>query len=264
MKYNLLLVFVLSLFLTKSFSQAETLLASDFGINISYQLVLEKEGKKKNTYLLIINAENVSETSLFYSVQLHKNDKKEWILPVVPKEKSFTRVKITNANTFFGSSKLLFGDKTKHELKDNQSLLELKKGKVYTEKMRFKIKSDIQPKITNTFLRSLKKIENFEFKLGATVLDGNYVSNCSDDTINLEFHQSKKREDNTITEVMNGEKYIWIRFNRTTFIRKDNPDYWLTYNEKQKTFSFSTPEGTTCNWEKESNNSIDQSFVKPR
>lgn len=264
MKYKLLFTFVLLLFFINNYSQEQILLTNDFGVNITYQLILEKEGKKRNTYLLIVKTKNTTEASLFYSVQLHKDDKKEWNLPVVPKEKSFTKIKVTNANSFFGSSKLLFGDITKHELKDFQTLLELKNDTVYIEKMRFKIKSNKTPIVSNTYLRRLKKIDQFEFKIGVNTLNGNYTSNCNDNVINLKFQQSKRQKDDIITEVINGTKFIWTRFNKTTFIRKDNPEYWLTYNQKDKIFSFSTPEGTVCNWHKEDITTNNQSLTSTK
>lgn len=250
MKTKLLFIIAFLLIANKVSSQEEKQLASRDGVTVSYQLILENEGKKKDSYILIVNTENTSDTDLYYNVELHKDNNGNWALPILPEQKGFTKIKVRNSTGWFGDGQSLIGEQTDYITTNNSILFKIKKGNIYSEETDFRVKKGNKPLITNTYLRRLKKIEEFDLKISSKMLDGNYISSCGNMQINISSGNSTERGD-FLTQTTNGKQFIWLRSTTTTFVRENNSDYSLTYNKNNGTFTYSTSDGITCNWKKE-------------
>ena len=197
-----------------------------------------------------MKAENTSDTDLYYSVELRKDNNGNWMLPIIPDQKGFTKIKVLNSTGWFGDGQSLIGDQTDYVTTNNSLLFVIKKGNTYSEETSFKVKKGNKPIITNTFLRSLKKLQDFDLKISSKMLDGNYISSCGNVQINISFVNSIERGDFLI-QTTNGKQFIWLRTSTTTFVRENNSDYSLTYNKNNGTFTYSTSDGITCVWKKE-------------
>ncbi len=249
MKTNLLLIIVFLLSICKVSSQEEKQLANRDGINVTYQLILEEKGKKKDKYILIVNAVNTSDENLYYSIQLSKDEEGNWFIPS-DSEKGFTKIKVRNSTGLFGNGQSIRGDKTDDITTNDKILFEIKRDNIYTRETTFKVKPGEKPLITNTFIKTLKKIEDFDFKVSSKMLNGNYISSCGDLKINISFEDSPERG-NYLRQTTIGKQFIWIRSSETTFIRENSTDYSLTFNKKDNTFTYSTSDGIVCTWKRE-------------
>jgi hypothetical protein len=231
-------------------SQEEIILANRDGVKISYQLILEDAGKKKDKYILIVQAENISDVDLYYSVRLTNNEDGTWSLPIIPEEIGFTKIKVRNSTGLFGNGQSIFGDETPFVTTNDYILYELKIGNMYVEETIFKLKSGEKPLITNSFTKSLKEIEEFDIKIFSKMLNGNYISSCGNIVVNISAESSPERGD-YLLQTTNGKQFVWIRKSETTFIRENGSGYSLTFNKTDKTFTYSTADGISCIWKKE-------------
>ncbi|WP_405293710.1 hypothetical protein [Algibacter sp. Ld11] len=241
---------ILSLLLImKVSSQDEKQIASKDGVNVSYQIILEEESKKKDKYILIVNYENVSDQDLYYEVQLTKDSEGQLSLPIIPEEKAFTKIKVRNSTGLFGDGQSLIGDATDLITTSNTLLFELKQGDVSSQETTFKVKSGVKPLITNTYLKSIKSIDEFDLKISSKMLNGDYISSCGNLKININSGNSEEDGD-YLLQTTNGKQFIWLRSSETTFTRKNNSDYTLTFNKHNNTFTYATSDGITCSWDK--------------
>lgn len=244
---NITIIIALLFFSPKLSSQEEIKLGNKDGIKITYQLLLEDAGKRKDKYILIVNAANEGNTDLYYDVKLTKSNEGNWELPVMPSAKGFSKVLVRNSTGLFGDGQSLIGDLTKLVTTDNSILFELKKGDIYTQETTFKVKKDVKPLITNTFSKTIKELENYDLKISAEMLKGDYVSSCGNIKININVRNSEEKGD-FIIQTTNGKQFVWLRNSETTFVRENNDDYTLTFNKDNNTYTYSTSDGITCNW----------------
>lgn len=249
MKIKLTLIITLLFLTIKVTGQEEKKIANKDGINVTYQLILEKETKKKDKYILIVNAINEGETDLYYSVALTKNKEGKWQLPYTPSEKGFTKIKARNSTGIFGNGQSIIGDQTKLITTGNSVIYKIKKGNIYTRETTFKVKTGVKPLITNTFTKTFKNLDDFDLKISSDMLNGDYTSSCGNMKITINVDNSTERGD-YILQTTNGKQFIWIRKSETTFTRENSEDYTLTYNKSNNTFSYSTSDGITCIWSK--------------
>lgn len=231
-----------------SFGQEEKKLGEKNGIKISYQLLLEEEQKSKDKYILIVNSTNENDSDLYYEVPLVENNG-ELSLPFTPEEQGFTKIKVRNSTGLFGNGKSIIGEQTNLFTTSNTILFKVKKGSVLTQETTFKVKNGIKPLITNTFTKTLKKIQDFDLKISAEMLNGNFVSSCQDIKVNILAQNSVEKGDFLI-QTTNGKQFIWIRTNNTTFVRENSEDFTIIFNKSNNTYNYSTSDGITCIWNK--------------
>ncbi len=247
MKTKLLIII---LFLSiKSFSQDEKQIGKRNEVKINYQTILKNEGKKKDSYILIVNAENTNKENLYYAVNLTKNNEGKWVLPYTPAEKGFTKIKVRNSTGWFGDGQSLTGDLTDYFTTDNKVLYEIKKSEVYTKETSFKVKKGKKPLITNSFSKSLMELSKFDIRISSKMLDGDYISSCGNIKINVSSGNTTEKGD-FIIQTTNGKQFYWIRKSDKTFVRGNNSEYTLSYNKSNATFTYSTSDGINCIWEK--------------
>jgi len=244
-KITLLLFAFISAIVLKA--QEEIQLASKDGIKVSYQLILEEQGKKKDKYILIVNAVNTTDNDLFYGVQLTQNDEGKWQFN---ESNGFTIIKVRNATGLFGAGKAIVAEKTDFITTDNKLLFVIKKGTIYSDETTFKVAKGDKPLITNTFLKILKSFNSFDIKVNSKILNGNYISSCGNIKINISLENSAEKGD-YLLQTTNGKQFIWIRTSEYTFVRENNSEYSLTFNKKDNSFTYTTTDGITCIWTKE-------------
>ncbi|MDO6600020.1 hypothetical protein [Tenacibaculum sp. 1_MG-2023] len=250
MKTKITLIITLLLITLKISSQEEKALTSKDGVKITYQLLLEDEGKKKDKYILIVNAINESDIDLYYKVKLIKNKEGKWSLPFISEQKGFTKIKVRNSTGLFGNGQSLFGEQTNLLTIDNSILYKIKKEEIYTQETTFKVKKDKKPLITNTFSKKIKPLDQFDLKISKQMLDGDYLSSCGNIKVNINSGNSTEKGD-YLLQTTNGKQFTWIRSSETTFVRENNSDYTLTFNKDNGTYTYSTSDGITCSWERE-------------
>lgn len=246
-KITLLITFSLLTF--NCLGQKEIELADKNDVKISYQLLLEDEGKKKDSYILIVNALNESETDLYYEVALTENNQGQLQLPFIPEEKGFTKILVRNSTGLFGDGQSIIGEQTDLITTDNSMLFHLKKGDILTQETTFKVKTGIKPLITNTFNKTLKPLEGFDIQISGDMLDGDYISSCGDIRININGQNSEEKGD-YLLQTTNGNQFIWLRTSETTFVRENSDDLTLIFNKDENKFTYSTSDGINCIWNK--------------
>ena len=247
MKTRFTIIITLLLLTIKLSAQEEKVLANKNGIKITYQLLLEQKEKKKDKYILIVNAINDSESNLYYEVPLTKDNDGQWNLPYTPEQKGFTKISVRNSTGLFGNGQSIIGDQTTLITTNNSILYEITRGEVYTQETTFKVKTGNTPLITNSFSKTFKDLETFDLKLSADMLKGDYISSCGNIKININVDNTPEKGDYLI-QTTNGKQFIWLRSSETTFIRENNEDYTLTFNKNDNSYNYSTSDGITCSW----------------
>ncbi|WP_299148140.1 hypothetical protein [uncultured Dokdonia sp.] len=232
---------------TTIFSQEDKIVYNRDGLKISYQLILEAEGKKKDKYILLVNALNENNYDLYYDVPLYKNNQGQWNLPLTPQERGFTKIDIRNSTGLFGNGQSIIGDQSNFFTNNHTILFNIRQGGVYTQETTFKVKSGVKPIITNSINSVLKKIDEFDLMLSAEMLNGNYVSSCGNIRINISASNSEARGDFLI-QTTNGSQFFWIKKSETTFVRENNSGLTLTYNKSDNSFTYSSSDGIVCDW----------------
>jgi len=249
-RFTIIIALLLLLLLTINVSaQEEKVLGSKNGIKITYQLLLEQEGKKKDKYILIVNAINDTQSNLFYEVPLSKDTNGKWILPIIPEQKGFTKISVRNSTGLFGNGQSIIGDQTKLLTTNNSILYEIKRGEIYTQETTFKVRKGNKPLITNLFSKTLKDLEVFDLQLSADMLKGDYLSSCGNLKVNINVSNSPEKGDYLI-QTTNGKQFLWLRSSETTFTRENSQDFTLTFNKDNNTYNYSTSDGISCSWTK--------------
>tara|TARA_R110002049_G_scaffold56399_1_gene155529 strand:+ start:387 stop:1136 length:750 start_codon:yes stop_codon:yes gene_type:complete len=246
-KITFIITFILLSF--NVLGQEEIKLGEKKGINITYQLLLQEEQKKKDKYILIVNSTNENISDLYYEVQLVKNNSGELSLPFIQEEQGFTKIKVRNSTGLFGDGKSIIGEQTNLITTNNSILFKIKKGSVLTQETTFKVKKGVKPMITNSFNKTLKELKDFDLKISTEMLNGNFVSSCQEIKVNILFQNSVEKGDYLI-QTTNGKQFIWTRTNNTTFVRENSNDFTIIFNKSNNTFNYSTSDGITCVWNK--------------
>ncbi len=249
MNFKITLVISVFLMAFTCFAQEEKLLIDKDGLAISYQLLLTEEAKKKDSYLLIVNAVNESDTDLYYEVPLHQSYTGKLSLPLFPEEKGFTKIQVRNSTGLFGDGKSILGEPTELLTTNNAMLFQVKKNEKLSDETSFKVKAGETPLVTNSFSSLLKPLEEFDLYVTADMLKGDFVSSCGDFQLNLNVDYSEEIGEYFI-QTTNGTQFIWLRTAETTFVRENFNEITLTYNKDKDEFYYSTADGINCSWQR--------------
>jgi len=233
----------------KLVGQEETQLSNKDGVKITYQLLLEDQGKKKDSYLLIVNATNTNDKDLYYKVALNQNQNGQFELPYAPSERGFTKITVRNSTGLFGDGQSIIGNETKLMTTNNEQLFKIGKGDIYSQETTFKVKKGIKPLLTNLFNKTLQVLEDFDLKISQDMLDGNYTSSCGDLKVNISTQNSEEKGEHLI-QTTNGKQFVWLQTTESTFERENNTGYTLVFNKKNNTYTYATSDGITCTWTK--------------
>ena len=230
--------------------QEEKVLATQYGIKISYQLVLEDEGNRKDDYILIVHATNTSENNLYYAVPIIEDEQAAAIASLMSGSTGFTKIKVRNSTGWFGDGKSLSGDKTNFVTTDKNNLYEIKKGSIYTQETSFKVKSGKKPIVTNSFIMPLQKLSDFDLEISNEMLEGQYISSCGNMSVTISAKTDAVKGD-YLVQTTNSKEFIWIKTDGANYKRENNEDISLIFNKENESFIYSTADGISCTWNKQ-------------
>ena len=245
MKKKLFIAFVFISFVFNA--QEEKKLSSKYDVDITYSLILQEQGKKKDKYILIVNATNNSKEDLYYSV---KNEKDKNVLAMnslMSGSYGFTKIKVRNSTGLFGDGKSIVGEKTNLITTNNNLLYLVKSGGIYTYETKFKVKKGVKPIVTNSFFKVLKTIDNFDLAISPTMLNGKYISSCGEVKIEIKAGSSAEKGD-YLVQTTNGKQFIWLRSSSNTFVRENNKELTLTFHKSSNTYTYFSSDGISCTW----------------
>ncbi len=229
-------------------AQDKLTLNNQEGIYVTYELTKIEEGSKKDTYLAVVKAENKNDYDVFYSVPLTKQANGTTTVSIL-ENKLFSQTSVRNSTGIFGDNINLTGQETKLITNDNKLLYSISKGNFITAEKEFKVKKGVKPIITNTFLLSLKSIDNFDIAVNETTINGDWTSNCGNIQMNLTIAKNEKNE-TVIQQLINGKQNIWIKTTSNTFEKFNDKTTTLSYNKQNNSFTYSTTDGVSCSWKK--------------
>ncbi len=241
--------FLLLSFLVLSFyvqGQDVITMNSQDGVEVSYQLTKISAGSKKDSYLVVIKAENKNDFDLFYSVPLSKQADGSSTLSALA-NKSFAQSTVRNSTGLFGDNVNLNGSETKMMTNDDRLLFTITKGGFITGEKEFKVKTGIKPIITNTFLMPMKSIDNFDLAVNEGIVNGDWIANCGNIQMSLVMMKNEKNE-LVIQQSVYGKKNIWKKTTANTFQKAEDKTSILSYNKKDNNFTYSNEDGVICSW----------------
>ncbi|GAA4850027.1 hypothetical protein [Algivirga pacifica] len=230
-------------------AQQETVIGTKDGIKVSYQLLLKDEGKKKDKYILIVNAVNETDQDLYYAVPLIPDAEGNLAMPFSDEEQGFSKVRVRNSTSIFGAGRSVVGEQTELYTTNNELLFLVKKGGHYTNETTFKVEAGNKPLLTNTFTNIVKPLGAYDIKISPAVVNGDYVASCGDVRLNLSF-QTTEEDGEHLVATVNGQQFIWLKSTETSFVRKDSNEFTLTYDSHTQSFHYATSDGMLCTWGK--------------
>ncbi|PHR69712.1 MAG: hypothetical protein COA67_09925 [Lutibacter sp.] len=226
-------------------AQEEIKVGSKYGVDINYTLLKTKEAKKKDVYLIVATATNTNDYDLYYTARKVGT----------AYDNSFTKIKVRNATGIFSKGRSIHGNNL--NVKTTEGLLSvIKAGEIYNFENTFRVKKGVKPMITNTFIRQLKNYEDFTILLNASAVNGEWKTSCGSGSMSLDYGSQNLKngiEEKTvdaISQVVNGKQFVWLKIADNSFVRQDNNEYTLSYNNDTGMFKYSTSDGITCDWSK--------------
>jgi len=233
-----------------SFLQAQdkVSLNNQDGIHVSYELTKLNEGSNKDTYLAVIKAENKNDYDVFYGIPLVKQANGTTSISIL-ENKLFAQSSVRNSTGLFGDNINLTGHETKLFTNDNKILYTIPKGEFITSEKEFKVKKGVKPILTNTFLMSLKSIDNFDVALNEATVNGDWTSNCGNIQMALTIGKNERGE-TVIQQLINGKQNLWKKATSNTFEKVNDINAKLSYNKQNNSFNYSTTDGVSCMWTK--------------
>ena len=96
---------------------------------------------------------------------------------------------------------------------------------------------------------NLARIDNFEIAINEAIINGEWVSNCGNNTMNLVLQKNFSNE-TVIKQLINGKENIWLKINPSTFKKQVDSTTTITFNRATNNFSYATNDGANCIWSK--------------
>ena len=231
-----------------SIGQETKTLASQNGIKINYQLLLEEERNRKDKYILIVDAVNDGDEDLYYEVEVNSATQLSQGTLLNKDLVNFSKIKIRNSTSIFDDGVSVIGELSNYVTLNNTILMVVKSRQILHSETTFRVKSDKNPLVTNSFTRIFKPLSDFDIKVNLAMVDGSYTSSCGDIIMNVNL--TAENNVGIITQTLNGKQFRWVNSTGMNFKREDNPGYSLTYNQSNSTFLCATSDGITCTWNK--------------
>lgn len=220
------------------------------GIQISYQLKLNSTKKRNDVYVLNVWATNTTKKDYYYKVPCANSV--DTLHPTT--ERKFTRfakVIIGNSTEMFPKKVSLVGDETAFYTPDYAILFKISKGETIHKAVSFRMNIGVKPVIKASFTQPVQTFNLFLLKITPEIIAGNYNSDCNNAKIHLECINDTLKGAH-LKEFYNG-KYTsdWEMQNSNTYVRSDNPNYFLRYYHKGNSIYMLQPDGRLCQWKKE-------------
>lgn len=244
---NLLIVFCLFISYSLTAQEKITLNAQD-GVQVTYELTKMDEGDKKDTYLVIVKAENTNNHDLYYSIPMTKQTNGTYAVPVGA-NLVFAQTSVRNSTALFGDNISLKGTETKITTNDNKLLYTIPKGSFITGEQKFKVKKGAKPVLTNTFLLPLKPLDYYDVAVNETMINGDWISDCGQVQMNLAITKNEKGE-TVLQQLVNGRQNNWIKKTANTFEKASDSNATLSFNKTNGSFTYTNTDGVLCIWKR--------------
>lgn len=218
------------------------------GLFASVELTRIDSSKSKETYVAIAKIENKNNFDVYYAVPMVKNTSGQYEVSLL-ENKSVAQMSVRNSTSFFGDNLNFVGNDSKLTTNDNQKLYFIPKGGFLTVEKEFKVKVGNKPIITNTFLISTKKNDEFEIALNEKQLNGEWVSTCGNFTIILAYSIGNNNQGLLIQKV-NGKEINWKKTAAFSFEKVGDSNTKLTFNQVKQSFTYASSDGVVCTWSK--------------
>jgi hypothetical protein len=216
----------------------QQLLFESDGLRIEAKVQLLENSGKKDKYLLQIKTTSTQQDCYYpASMTVHSKTKKKIIT-----NKTMGSVKIQNATGIFNSENI-DGDVSSYKTEDGTALMVFSKGKIYTEEHKFKVPAGVEPVITFTELKTIKRLDGFDLLLDGKILDGNWVSDCIQGTIQLNYKDTGV-SDFVLFQYANQQSQ-WNRRSAQVFQKRD-ASATITYDNASNSLVYYNNDGIRC------------------
>lgn len=248
--------FVLALVMNitlSSLTQAQTTAAlnGQDGVIVKYELSKISDNDKKDKYIIVATAVNTNDYDLYYAVPMTKGADGKYKLNSYD-NKSFCEVRSKNAIGilgFLGESAKLTGEETSINTRGNAVLFRVRKGQTIRADVRFSVKPDQLPIVSNSFRMRLKKMEEFDLVINNSMVNGRWKASCGDVEMSLIFVKNEQGQ-SMITQYVNGRQQVWFMISENYFEKPGDKNATLTYNKSANIFTYTNFDGVICIWSK--------------
>lgn len=234
----------------KLFAQQVIELKNQDGVYISLELTkLSSDGDKKDKYLFSIKAENKNDYDVYYEVQdIPAGNSTAYAQ--AQGYKNFAELTAQNSVGFLSTGKEgIAGRESKYKTSSGKVLFYIPSKSSLTSETKFSFKKDEKPIVTCVFIKSLKKIAEFELGITESIVDGTWISNCGSITMTLVLTKNTLGEV-IIRQTVNGKINEWRKINSITYEKITDKLVTLTYNKDNLSFIYTNPDGVFCSWSK--------------
>jgi hypothetical protein len=244
---TILLVVSLSICYSLTAQEKITLNTQD-GIQVTYELTKMDDGDKKDTYLVIVKAENTNSHDVYYSVPMTKQANGTFVVSATA-NLLFAQTSVRNSTSLFGDHVNLKGTETKITTNDNKLLYTLPKGAFISGEQKFKVKKGAKPVLTNTFLLSLKPLDYYDVAINETMINGDWVSDCGNIQMNLTMTKNEHGGE-VLQQLVNGKQNNWVKKTAHTFEKTADSNANLSFNKTNGSFTYTNTDGVLCVWKR--------------
>jgi hypothetical protein len=196
---------------------------------------------------MIARAENTTESDLYYEVPLSAQLNGNYGVGML-QNKSFALSTVRNSTGLMNENISFSGNETKFITADRKVLFLIPKGGQIIGKQEFKVKSGEAPVLENRFLFSFRKLEFFQLEVTDYLIQGVWKTSCGTPEIMLTV--SNQGTEKTIIQTVNGKQIFWKKSAPNVFRKTNDEEVTLTFNMAKRVFTYVSPEGIVCNWNK--------------
>ena len=246
-KTNFLTIITIFLTLT-SFGQNEVMISNQNGFEVSYKAQKLSEGSK-DKWLVTVMAINKTDVPLYYGVPTMKQNDGSITVNAFANQFS-SKVTVRNATGFLASDGVKIKGENSNIFTENKSslLYQYEPARIYNYENTINIKHGDTPIVTISHIYPLKKISDLNIETSATLIDGDYKNSCGAMTFSIALQEQNGKS--FLMQSINGKQIKWIKTSATQFIKENDSNTTLSYNKSKKTFSFSSSDGISCEWNK--------------
>ena len=208
------------------------------GFSVSTKTQKLEEQRKKDKYLMQIKM--ISEDQdLYYTASMMVNSKTK---KKVVRNKNVGSVKVQNGTGLF-TSKSIEGERSDYKTEDGDVLYMFKKGKIYNDDDKFKVKSGDEPILTYEEIKSLKPLNEYNLLIDAKMLDGTWKSDCIDGEILITYSDTGVKD---VLFLRNGTNtFTWVRRSPQVFDKLDQSAS-LTFDKESMGLIYINKDGIQC------------------
>lgn len=240
--------FLSILFSLIAFGQDDITLSSQNGFEVTYKKQKLDEGKK-DKWLITVTAVNRTDAPLLYAVQTAKQS--DGSFSVNPFAGQFSsKVTVRNATGFLSSDGVKIKGEATNFFTEKKAfvLFQYEPGRIYNYENTINIKSGDTPIVTVSHFYPLKKSNDFDIEMSATLIDGDYKTSCG----GVSFSVTLQAQTGVtyLVQSIAGKQIRWMKSTSTQFTKESDFNTTLSHNKAKGTFTYSSSDGVTCEWSK--------------